>query len=390
MDVITAPRVLLAGRIDGPGWVAMAEGRLRGAGLGSPPSPVSCELSEGTLAPGLVDAQLNGAFGVDCADGDLEAWTELVRQLTTTGVTAFVPTVITADLEALTGSVRRYRGLRPSLAEVCGARDLGVHVEGPFLSARRRGAHSEELLRDPEPRAIEALLDAGGSDLAYLTLAPERAGALDAIERCRAAGIRVSIGHSDATAAQVVAAADRGATLVTHLYNAQRPLHHRDAGVVGAALTDARLTLGLIADGHHVEPTAIRLAFAAASGRVMLVTDAIAALGMPAGRYELGGEEVEVAEQGPPVRNDGTIAGAAVALDRCLANVVAAGVDPVAALEAATRVPADALGRGDLGRLQAGALADLVWLGDDWHARATWVGGKLAYAAPGVGLEAPV
>jgi N-acetylglucosamine-6-phosphate deacetylase len=382
VDVITAPRLLLAGRITGPGWVATAEGRIRGAGLGASPSPATYELPEGVLAPGLVDAQLNGAFGVDCADGDLAAWTQLLRRLPTTGVTAFVPTIITDTLDGLIDSIRRYRGLRPSLTELGVARDLGLHVEGPFLSARRRGAHREDLLCDPDPAAIGALLDAGGSDLAYLTLAPERAGGLDAIERCVSAGLRVAVGHSDATSSQVSSAADRGATLITHLYNAQRPLHHRDAGVVGAALTDARLTLGLIADGHHVEPTAIRLAFAAAPGRVMLVTDAIAALGMPVGRYELGGDEVEVPEQGPPVRTDGTIAGAAVALDRCLANVVAAGIDPAAALDAATRVPADALGRDDLGRLKVGALADLVWLGDDWHARATWVGGELVHAVP--------
>jgi len=185
----------------------------------------------------------------------------------------------------------------------------------------------------------------------------------------------VAVGHSDATDAQVRAAADAGATLVTHLYNAQRGLGHRDPGVVGAALADRRLTAGLIVDLHHVAPTAVEVAFAAAAGRIMLVTDAIAALGMPPGTYDLAGAPTTVRAGQPPIRPDGTIAGSALRLDEAVANTVRCGVDPATALLAATRVPADALGRPDLGRLAPGLPADLVWLDDRWRTRACWIDG---------------
>jgi len=298
-------------------------------------------------------------------------------------VTSWVPTVITAPISELVASLRAFARLRPVLAGTPGAaRALGVHVEGPFLAERRRGAHRLELLRDPAPDSVRALVHAGPP--LYVTLAPERAGALEAIGEFVAAGVRVAVGHSDAHDDVVHAAADAGATLVTHLYNAQRPLHHRDAGVVGAALVDERLTSGLIADGHHVNPAAIRIAFTCKPGRVMLVTDAVAALGMPAGEYVLAGERAIVAEGEPPRRPDGTIAGAATRLDDCIAHAVAIGVDLRAAVEAATRVPADALGRGDLGRLEPGCAADAVWLDADpqqptahpLRARSVWMAGE--------------
>jgi N-acetylglucosamine-6-phosphate deacetylase len=180
-------------------------------------------------------------------------------------------------------------------------------------------------------------------------------------------------------AAEVAAAAEAGARMVTHLFNAQRPLHHREPGVPGHALVDRRLTCGLIADLHHVTGEVCRLAFAAAPGRIALVTDAAAAAGMPPGRYVLGGEPVILEPGRPPVREDGTIAGSGLRLDEAVANTVGLGVDLVTAVEAATRVPADLIRRRDLGRIEPGAAADLVWLGDDLRARATWLGGELVH-----------
>jgi N-acetylglucosamine-6-phosphate deacetylase len=202
---------------------------------------------------------------------------------------------------------------------------------------------------------------------------------LEAIRRLVDAGVLVSVGHTDAVVEQVAAAADAGARMVTHLFNAQRPLHHREPGTPGQALVDARLTCGLIVDLHHVAAKVCRLAFAAASGRVALVTDAVAAAGMPPGRYILGGEPVILEPGRPPLREDGTIAGSGLRLDEAVANAVAVGVDLVTAVDAATRVPADLLGRHDFGRLQPGSLADLVWLDDDLRTRATWVGGELVH-----------
>jgi N-acetylglucosamine-6-phosphate deacetylase len=209
-----------------------------------------------------------------------------------------------------------------------------------------------------------------------VTLAPERTGALAATRRLATAGVVVSLGHSDATAAQTAAAADAGARMVTHLFNAQRALHHREPGLPGLALSDDRFTLGLIADLHHVAAAVVRLVFRAAGERVALVTDATAAAGMPPGRYELGGGPVVVEpDDHVPRLPDGTIAGSSLRLDAAVRHVVSVGVDPATALLSATRVPADLLGRDDLGRLAPGACADLVWWDDDLVPRRTWVGG---------------
>jgi N-acetylglucosamine-6-phosphate deacetylase len=366
--VVAAPHVLTPSGLIADGRVGMADGRIVEAD--GPPDVV---LPSGVLAPGFVDLQVNGCFGVDFARD--EDWSEAVRRLPETGVTSFLPTFITARLDELVAGLRRVPSGLP------GARILGVHVEGPFLSEARRGAHDAALMCDPTPPRIDALLEPG--TMALLTLAPERAGALAAIPRLVEAGVLVSVGHSDATADVVSAAADAGARKVTHLFNAQRGIHHREPGVAGQALADPRLVCGLILDGHHVVDTVARVAFAAAGGRIALVTDAIAATGMPPGMYDLGGEPVIVREGSAPVRPDGTLAGAVLRLDDAVARAVSLGVSPAVAIQAASRVPADVLGRSDLGRIEPGAVADLVWLDESYRARATWVGGELVHGVVG-------
>ena len=378
MHVIGAPRVVADSVPLGPACVAVSDGVILGVAAGEtyggvPPDVV---LPSGVLVPGLVDMQINGCFGVDFVAADPAGWAEVSARLPETGVTSFVPTFITAPVPDLVAGLRRTAALP---ADLGGARVLGVHVEGPFLSAARHGAHDPALLRDPTPEAVDALIEAAPGLLRMHTLAPERPGALAAIRRLVAAGVLVSVGHSDATAEQTEAAADAGARLVTHLFNAMRPLHHREPGVVGQCLADPRLTCGLIADLHHVAAPICRLAFAAAPGRIVLVTDAVAAAGMPPGTYDLGGQQVSVDPLGLPRRPDGTLAGSGLRLDAAIANVVAAGVDLRSAVDAASRLPADILGRPDLGRIEAGGTADLVWLGDDLSARATWLAGRLAF-----------
>lgn len=378
MHVIGAPRVVADSVPLGPACVAVSDGVILGVAAGEtygdvPPDVV---LPSGVLVPGLVDMQINGCFGVDFVAADPAGWAEVSARLPETGVTSFVPTFITAPVPDLVAGLRRTAALP---ADLGGARVLGVHVEGPFLSAARHGAHDPALLRDPTPEAVDALIEAAPGLLRMHTLAPERPGALAAIRRLVDAGVLVSVGHSDATAEQTEAAADAGARLVTHLFNAMRPLHHREPGVVGQGLADPRLTCGLIADLHHVAAPICRLAFAAAPGRIVLVTDAVAAAGMPPGTYDLGGQQVSVDPLGLPRRPDGTLAGSGLRLDAAIANVVAAGVDLRSAVDAASRLPADILGRPDLGRIEAGGTADLVWLGDDLSARATWLAGRLAF-----------
>ena len=378
VHVIRAPRVVADSVPLGPACVAVSDGVILGVAAGETYGDVSpdVDLPSGVLIPGLVDIQLNGCFGVDFVAADPPGWAEVSARLPETGVTSFLPTFITAPVPELISALRRTAALP---ADLGGARVRGVHVEGPFLAPNRHGAHDPALLRDPTPEAVDALIDAAPGLLRMHTLAPERPGALAAIRRLVEAGVLVSIGHSDATAEQAEAAADAGASLVTHLFNAMRPLHHREPGVVGQGLVDPRLTCGLIADLHHVAAPVCRLAFAAAPGRIVLVTDAVAAAGMPPGTYDLGGQQISVDALGLPRRSDGTIAGSGLRLDAAIANVVAAGVDLRSAVDAASRLPADILGRPDLGRIEAGATADLVWLGDDLSARASWLAGRLVY-----------
>jgi N-acetylglucosamine-6-phosphate deacetylase len=291
-----------------------------------------------------------------------------------------LPTLITAPVGKLVAALSSAAGFVGDLPDT-GARVLGVHVEGPFIAPNRRGAHNPAWITDPSPTAIAALIDAGGGLLRLLTLAPERPGALAAIDQLTAAGVLVSVGHSEATAAQVATAASHGARMVTHLFNAQRPLGHREPGVVGQALVDERLTSGLIFDLYHVAGPVCGLAFRAAPGRIALVTDAAAPAGMPPGEYLLGGEPITLPplEGAPPVRGDGTLAGSALRMDIAVANAVSCGVSLPTAIAAATRVPADLIGRPDLGRLAPGAMADLVWLSPELRTRATWLGGRLVY-----------
>ncbi|RJL30448.1 N-acetylglucosamine-6-phosphate deacetylase [Bailinhaonella thermotolerans] len=383
MVMIAARRMALYAEGEGtrvvePGWLRAEGGVIAEAGLGEPPSAPDLTLDHGVLAPGLVDIQVNGFFGYDMADADREGWRTVVRRLPETGVTAFVPTFITEPVPELARAVREARELTAGLDQR-GARVLGLHLEGPFISPKRKGAHNPDWMVDPTPENVDALLEAGEGFLRYVTLAPERDGSMDAIKRFTAAGVMVSVGHTDATAAQVKAAADMGARKVTHLFNAQRPLHHREPGVPGHALYDPRLTCGLIADLHHVDAEVCAVVFAAAPGRVCIVTDAASSAGMPPGEYVLGGEPVTQPEDGPPLRADGAFAGSALTMDKGVANMVRAGIDLATAIDAATRVPADLIGSTEIGRIAVGAAADLVWLGDDLRAQTTWVDGEIVF-----------
>ena len=382
--LITAPRVMTAeaGRaILEPGYVAVTAGRVAAVAQGRPPRAPDIALASGILLPGFVDLQVNGYFGEEFRVADADGWARVVTRLPQTGVTALLPTFVTAPPGALGAALRAASALIPALPAGA-ARVLGVHAEGPFISPARKGAHHEAWITDPTPAAVDELLEAGQGVLRLVTLAPERDGALAATGRLTEAGVLVSVGHSDATARQVAAAADHGARMVTHLFNAQRPLHHREPGVVGQALTDQRLTSGLITDLHHVSPQACVVAFQTAPGRICAVTDAAACAGMPPGRYLLGGEPIELpaGDGEPPVRDDGTLAGSALRMDVGVANLVAAGIGLAEAVAAASRVPADLIGRPDLGRIAPGAAADLTWLGDDLRTRATWIGGELVYS----------
>jgi N-acetylglucosamine-6-phosphate deacetylase len=372
---LAAPRLLRPGGTwTGPAAITVADGRIEQ--LHETPPPGAERLPSGALTPGLLDIHNNGAFGVDFATADPAAWRRVLTELARRGVTAVQPTVITAPLPDLLDAMER---VDAAMADARGARILGAHLEGPFLAPNRRGAHRADWVQPPTDAALDILLNhpATRRVLRTVTLAPELDGGIAAVRRFRDAGIIVSVGHSDATAAQTIAAADAGATMVTHLFNAMSPLSHRAPGVPGAALTDARLWCCLIVDGAHVDPIACRLVFQAAPGRVIAVTDSIVAAGLPPGTTsEFGGAPIVVDATGLCRRLDGTISGAGIVLDEGVRRMIALGIDPATVLHAATTSPATALGRDDLGRLQPGACADLVWWDDDWVPRRVWIGGE--------------
>src|SRR6266511_1497269 len=269
MAIFSAPRVIAGGRLLDPGAVAVEDGRVVEVLDRRPPAgPGHLALERGVLAPGLIDLQLNGAFGVDLVDADAGGWERVLCGLPSTGVTALLATFISAPVDDLAAAMRRAGAARAAAGRP-GSRLLGVHLEGPFLSERRRGAHDAGQLVDPTPELVDRLMEAGAGILELLTLAPEREGAIEATKRLAGAGVLVSVGHSDALAEQVAAAAEAGARMVTHVFNAQGGLHHREPVVAGQALADARLACGLIADLYHVDRAICRVVMEAARGRLV-------------------------------------------------------------------------------------------------------------------------
>jgi N-acetylglucosamine-6-phosphate deacetylase len=330
-----------------PGDVEVVDGVVTAVGLAGPGS--------GVATPGFVDLHIHGFGGVDFAAADLAAYRRAGEALLETGVTAFQPTFITAPVDELAAS------LQEAPSEPIGPQVIGCHLEGPFISAARLGMHPASARLDPDPDVLERLLAAGR--VTHMTIAPELPGALAAIATLVGRGVVVSCGHADATAGDAHAAFDAGATLVTHLFNAMRPFAHRDPGIIGAALGRDDVAVELILDGIHVADDAARLAWQAAAGRVVLVTDALAAAGVGDGRWRLGAVEVEVVD-GVTRGNDGVLAGSVLTLPQAIRNLVALDVPLEEAVDAATRVPAFVARRPDLGRLEPGAPADLVVLDD--------------------------
>ncbi len=372
-----AARLLAPGGMwTGPATVEIAGGRIArvsaGLSLGAETLP------GGVLTAGMLDLHNNGAFGVDFAVADTAGWGKALAGLAARGVTAVQPTVITAPMPDVLAALRRAAAIADALDGLPVARVLGVHLEGPFLSPARRGAHRADWMLDPTPEALDLLLGdpATRRILRTVTLAPERPHGLAAVRRLVREGIIVALGHSDATAAQAREAVDAGATLVTHVFNAMRPLGHREPALPGVALTEAGLWCCLIVDGQHVDPAMCRLAFQVAGPRLVAVSDSILVAGLPPGTVlAFGGMPVRVDDTGLGRRLDGSISGAGIVLDEGVRRMIAAGVDPAVVLRAATEAPADAVGRPDLGRIAPGALADLVWWDDQWVPRRVWLGG---------------
>jgi N-acetylglucosamine-6-phosphate deacetylase len=351
-----------AALVDGallPGDVEIVDGRVAGIGLAGPNG-------RGIASPGFIDLQVNGFGGVDFLDSDAAGYRRAGEALLETGVTAYLPTFITTPEEQLLAAVDE--------VPVDGApRILGIHLEGPFLAPGRLGTHPPLARRDPDPSLLERLLVSGRIRL--MTLAPELEGADDLIDLLLRRGVTVSCGHTDATADEANAAFDRGVCTVTHLFNAMRPLRHRDPGIAGAALARDDVVVQIILDGVHLAPETAHLVWRAAAGRVALVTDAVSGAGVQDGSYSLGGFEVKIRDgvaRGP----DGQLAGSVLTMIEAVRNLHALGVPLGEALAAASTVPASVLGLLDIGRLVPGAAADIVVVDDNLSIERVLVGGQ--------------
>jgi N-acetylglucosamine-6-phosphate deacetylase len=353
-------RAALAGGVEVAGDVEVEDGRIAALGV-SPPG------TSGLAVPGFVDLQVNGFAGVDFLTAGPDDYARAGAALAAAGVTAFQPTLISAPPAALRVALER----GAAAAECSPVRLLGFHLEGPFLSPPRRGAHPLEQLRDPDPALAEELLAAG--PVAAITLAPELPGALELIEWLVDRGIQVRIGHTDASALTAHAAFDRGARAITHIHNGHRRFAARDPGPAGAALARDDVSVTAIVDGVHLAPETVAVVRRVAGKRLCLVSDAVAAAGLGDGRYMLGNQEVEVRD-GRSTLADGTLAGSVGALDQSLRLLVENGASLAEAVYAASRAPALLAGRTDLGLLEPGAPADVAIL-DDLCVSRTFVGG---------------
>jgi N-acetylglucosamine-6-phosphate deacetylase len=344
--------------------IAISDGLIVGRKIDSP----VIEAGGLTAVPGFIDIQINGAWGHDFTENPGSIW-DVGSLLPSTGVTAFCPTIITAPHDRIEAAQKAMTS-RPD--GYVGAEPIGLHLEGPHLSHERRGTHPPQYLVDPADSRI--LPD----NVAIATLAPELDGALDLITRLVMGDIVVSIGHSAATSAQSRAAIDAGATLGTHIFNGMPPIGGRTPGIAGTLLTDKRVRFGVIVDRIHLADETVKLVWLAAPDRVILVTDAIAAMGMQDGDYEIGGIQVTVANGA--VRNaEGNLAGSVLTMDEGLRNILSTADVPLAvAVKALTSTPAAALNRPDLGSLEPGSRGDVVLMADG-EVVCTVVAGNVAF-----------
>jgi N-acetylglucosamine-6-phosphate deacetylase len=337
------------------------------------------------VVPGFIDMHIHGAAGHDLMEATPEAVLAVAGYLARHGTSAYLATTVTATLErtlhatkGLGEFIRASQSSHGASDKIAGAQPVGLHFEGPFLNVKKRGAHPASQIQKPSTDTLARMLDAAGGAARLLTLAPEIDGALTVLEYARSRGLRVGIGHSNATYEEAERAIAAGASHAVHVYNAMRPFMHRDSGIIGAVLTDDRVSAELICDGVHVEPTAIRLLTKAKGvARVILVSDSLSGAGMPDGNYRLGNFTVHVAG-GVSRTVEGNLAGSTLTLDAAVRNFANfTGLSYQTCLPCATMHPARALGlEKQKGVIAPGADADLAILDRNYYVTQTYVRGR--------------
>lgn len=360
------------GRRDG--WLVIHGNEIVRTGLDNEKPPATDEIVDlcgSVVAPGFIDLHSHGGGGFTF-EGGKDSITSAVKLHRSRGTTRSVISLVTSPVKEMCASLRLIALMARDDSTI-----LGAHLEGPFLSIAKRGAHSEEYLCAPSSPIVEAFLEAGQESLKQVTIAPELPGALDAIRRFVGAGVVVAIGHTNANDDETVQALEAGATLLTHAFNAMPGIHHRDPGPVVPVLENDKVIMELVLDGVHVHPSVARLLFRSAPHRIALVTDAIAAAGLQGGSFRLGSLDVEVLDGVARLKESGALAGSTLTQDQVLRNALRlAQIDEVAAVEALTLTPARALGLDTiLGRVSAGFFADLVILSHEWEVEQVWVSG---------------
>ncbi|MCD6519917.1 MAG: N-acetylglucosamine-6-phosphate deacetylase, partial [Anaerolineae bacterium] len=361
------------------GWLLVDGSRIAALGEGEPPEIEARRLDLGgqRLIPGLIDIHVHGAMGHDTMDATPQALEEMARFYARHGVTGFLATTVAASEKAIMAALENIaRVMRQGTG---GARILGAHVEGPYLNVERRGAQHAEEVRLAQPQEYRRFFATGVVRL--ITLAPEYPENQELLRFAVTHGAAVAIGHTKASYEIIRQAVALGATQVTHLFNGMEPMHHRNPGVVGAALTLDALYCQLIADNIHIQPPVLKLAVRAKGPeRIILITDAMRGTGMPDGDYTLGEEKVTV-RQGIARTETGALAGSTLTLERALANIMAATELSFAeALPMATRIPAQTLGlERHKGSLAVGMDADLAVIDDNFQVSLTMVEGEIVY-----------
>ena len=350
-----------------------------------PPGATIIDNQDRTVVPGFIDVHIHGAVGYDLMEATPEAVEAVGKYLARHGTTSYAATTVAASLErtldaarGLGEIIRASNGAHVVSDKIAGAQPLCIHLEGPFLNVKKRGAHPASQIQKPSIELLTRILDAAGGTARILTLAPELEGALAVLEFARSKGMKVGIGHSNATYEEAKSAIDAGATHAVHCFNAMRPFTHRDAGIIGAVLTDERVSAELICDGIHVEPTAIRLLVKSKGlERVILVSDSLSGAGMPDGNYRLGNFTVHVA--GGVCRTvEGNLAGSTITLDAALRNLSAyTGFSYRQCLPCVTTNPARILGlEAQKGVIAPRADADLAVLDQEFYVTQTYVRGR--------------
>jgi N-acetylglucosamine-6-phosphate deacetylase len=358
MTVVSGVRVVAGDRVIDDGFVRVEGERI--AEVGALAGAVA-DASAAVLVPGFVDIHVHGGGGATFTTGDAEDARTAAAYHLAHGTTTMLASLVTSPPELMMSATKAFA---PLAAEGVLA---GIHFEGPYLSQARCGAQNPAHLRHPSLEELGALIEAGDGAVRLVTIAPELPGALDAIRLLVERGVVAAIGHTDATYEETLAGVEAGASVGTHVFNGMRPPHHRQPGPVFALLGAAGVICEFVADGIHLHDGT--LAFAASvtgPARAALVTDAMAAAGMPDGTYDLGGQSVEVADGVARLTRDGAIAGSTLTMDRAFRRAAGAGLSLVSASRMASATPARAIGLGaQVGELRAGARADLVLLDED-------------------------